>query len=233
MFGSGRLTGLGSVLGTAEFMAPEQADGRAVDPRSDLYSLGGVLYVLLARRPLYNARSFAEMLDKQRFEKPAPLRQFAADIPVELEQIIHRLLEKEPDRRFATAMVLERRLETMLESFSRVAARRCDACHGRSGAAGSPAGVDPPPVDPLAQTIAATQAPDHPALPIAPPPGSRLPETVSPRPETARRRHRGIAAANRRRGPRAASFRFGPASLTPRRRIGPRARGFRRKPGPW
>ena len=117
LFGSGRLTGAGSVLGTAEFMAPEQADGRPVDPRSDLYSLGGVLYVLLARRALYDARSVAEMLDKQRFENPAPLSQFAANIPVELEQIVHRLLEKDPERRFGTATVLERRLETMLESF--------------------------------------------------------------------------------------------------------------------
>ncbi len=163
LFGSGRLTGVGSVLGTAEFMAPEQAEGRPVDPRSDLYSLGGVLYVLLARRPLYNARSFAEMLDKQRFEKPAPLRQFAADIPVELEQIIHRLLEKDPERRFGTATVLERRLETMLESFACRRPRRVTVDRaGRSG------GSDPPPVDPLAQTIAATQARDHAALPIAP-----------------------------------------------------------------
>ena len=117
LFGNVRLTGVGSVLGTAEFMAPEQAEGRPVDPRSDLYSLGGVMYVLLARRPLYNARSFAEMLDKQRFEKPAPLRQFAPDIPVELEQIVHRLLEKDPERRMGTALALERRLETVLETF--------------------------------------------------------------------------------------------------------------------
>ncbi len=169
LFGNGRLTGVGSVLGTAEFMAPEQAEGRAVDPRSDLYSLGGVLYVLLARRPLYNARSFAEMLDKQRFEKPAPLRQFAADIPAELEQIIHRLLEKDPDRRFGTAMVLERRLETMLESFAVSPPAAAEQVTVEPAPLASPAGVDPPPVDPLAQTIAATQAAEHPALPIAPP----------------------------------------------------------------
>ena len=136
LFGNVRLTGVGSVLGTAEFMAPEQAEGRPVDPRSDLYSLGGVLYVLLARRPLYVARSFAEMLDKQRFEKPAPLRQFAVDIPAELEQIIHRLLEKDPERRFATATVLERRLEIDAGVVHGVATRQCDTSHGRAGAAG-------------------------------------------------------------------------------------------------
>jgi len=167
LFGSGRLTGVGSVLGTAEFMAPEQAEGRAVDPRSDLYSLGGVMYVLLARRPLYNARSFAEMLDKQRFEKPAPLRQFAADIPAELEQIVHRLLEKDPERRFGTATVLERRLETMLESFVAPAPITAVQVTVEPVPLASPAGVDPPPVDPLAQTIAATKAEGDRALPVA------------------------------------------------------------------
>ncbi|MGO9115199.1 MAG: serine/threonine protein kinase [Thermoguttaceae bacterium] len=168
LFGSGRLTGAGSVLGTAEFMSPEQAEGRPVDPRSDLYSLGGVLYVLLARRPLYIARSFAEMLDKQRFEKPVPLRQVAADIPAEMEQIIHRLLEKNPDRRFGTATVLERRLETMLETFT--VSPPAGAMHVtvEPARAASQAGVDPLPIDPLAQTVAATQVPDNPALPAAP-----------------------------------------------------------------
>ncbi len=165
LFGSGRLTGSGSVLGTAEFMAPEQADGRPVDPRSDLYSLGCVLYVLLARHPLYNARSFAEMLDKQRFEKPAPLRQFAPDIPVELEQIIHRLLEKDPDLRFATATVLGRRLETMLESFSVSPPAGATQIALEPVPAVSPVGGDPPPIDPLAQTIASTLAANHPADP--------------------------------------------------------------------
>ena len=239
LFGNGRLTGVGSVLGTAEFMAPEQAEGRAVDPRSDLYSLGGVLYVLLARRPLYNARSFAEMLDKQRFEKPAPLRQFAADIPAELEQIVHRLLEKDPERRFGTAMVLERRLETMLESFSRVAARRCDAGHGRTGAGRLlPAGVDPPPVDPLAQTIAATQAADASRLADRAAGGRGRPiarrPSIAAAGERTRRRHRrnrprGIAAADI--GP----FRSGPARRARRGAAGA-ARGqlgFRRRRGPW
>ena len=131
-FGIARLFGNANVSrewaacwGRRNSWPPSKPRAGTVDPRSDLYSLGGVLYVLLARRPLYSARSFAEMLDKQRFEKPAPLRHVAADVPAELEQIIHRLLEKDPDRRFGTATVLERRLETMLETFTRVAARRC------------------------------------------------------------------------------------------------------------
>jgi eukaryotic-like serine/threonine-protein kinase len=156
LFGNSRLTGIGSVLGTAEFMAPEQAEGRPVDPRSDLYSLGAVMYVLLARRPLYNARSFTEMLDKQRFEKPAPLRQFATDVPADMEQIIHRLLEKDPARRFGTAMVLERRLETMLENF--VVLPAAPHVTVEPAPQGSQAGVEPSPIDPLALTVEATFA---------------------------------------------------------------------------
>ncbi len=175
LFGSARLTGAGSVLGTAEFMAPEQAEGRPVDPRSDLYSLGAVMYVLLARRPLYVARSFVEMLEKQRLEKPAPLRQAAPDIPAELEHIVHRLLEKNPADRLSTATVLERRLETMQETFALPPEPRTvtiELVHG----GGSP-GADPPTVDPLARTVAATQAPVHPPEPVpfaAPPAGGGL-----------------------------------------------------------
>jgi serine/threonine-protein kinase len=113
LFGNVRLTGPGSVLGTAEYMAPEQAEARPVDHRADLYSLGAVVYVLLARRPLFSGKSFAEIVQQQRFERPAPLRQHAADVPAELEQIVAQLLDKEPERRIPNAAVLARRLETM------------------------------------------------------------------------------------------------------------------------
>jgi serine/threonine-protein kinase len=165
------------VLGTAEFMAPEQADGRPVDPRSDLYSLGGVLYVLLARRPLYAARSFIEMLEKQRSEKPAPLHQMASDVPVELEQIIHRLLEKEPERRFATAMVLQRRLEAMLELLSMPPEVPSPADSPASGAA-TDLGA---PVNPLGATVAATQPPERlPVTPVVPSGSAPLPSDPTP-----------------------------------------------------
>ncbi len=180
LFGNARLTGVGSVLGTAEFMAPEQAEGRPVDPRSDLYSLGGVLYVLLARRPLYVARSLVEMLDKQRFEKPAPLGQCAADVPAEFEQIVHRLLEKDPDRRYATATVLERRLENMLETFVVTAPAGPPRATVEPVPLGASQEVEPQPIDPLAKTVAATQSPHSPALPIpTSPPKAALPLGVA------------------------------------------------------
>jgi serine/threonine-protein kinase len=113
LFGSLRAPGLGGVVGTAEYMAPEQAEGRAVDPRTDLYSLGCVLYALLARRPPFQGESLGEILRKQRLELPPPLPRFAPDAPAELVEIIHQLLEKDPQRRIPNATLLGRRLEAL------------------------------------------------------------------------------------------------------------------------
>ena len=113
LFGSHGHTMAGSVLGTAEFMSPEQADGRPVSPRSDLYSLGGVLYVLLTRRPLFRGKSVPEILLKQRTEPPTPVGELAPDVPGELQQIVMQLLAKDPEQRIPTAAALLRRLEAL------------------------------------------------------------------------------------------------------------------------
>jgi len=118
LFGNSRLTGAGSVLGTAEYMAPEQAEGRPVDARSDLYSLGALMYALLTRRPVFSGKSLVEVLHKQRFEQPAPLRSHAVDAPEEFELILGQLLEKDPARRIPNANLLGRRLEAMLHALS-------------------------------------------------------------------------------------------------------------------
>jgi len=113
LFGNTRLTSAGSVLGTAEYMAPEQAAGKPVDQRADLYSLGAVMYVLLARRPVFRGKSLGEVLYKQQFETPEPLSRYNGDVPAELEQIILQLLEKDPARRISNATILGRCLEAM------------------------------------------------------------------------------------------------------------------------
>jgi len=118
LFDSTAVTNAGNVLGTAEYMAPEQAAGRPVGPRADLYSLGAVLYALLAGRPLFRVRSFSELLKKQQFEKPVPLKEYAPEVPNVLEEMIHQLLEKEPDRRIPNPTILARQLKTIQQSLS-------------------------------------------------------------------------------------------------------------------
>jgi serine/threonine-protein kinase len=116
LFGNSKLTVAGAIIGTAEYMAPEQAAGKPVEPRADLYSLGAVMYVLLARRPLFKGKSAKEVIHKQQYEIPEPLRHFNPDVPEVLERLIAALLEKEPERRTPNAMVLGRVLDAMQQS---------------------------------------------------------------------------------------------------------------------
>jgi serine/threonine-protein kinase len=125
LFGNTRLTSDGGVLGTAEYMAPEQADGRTVTDRCDQYSLGGVLYALLAGRPPFKAKTLLEMLQLQRFAEPEPVTRFAPQTPAELARIIHQLLDKDPQRRFSNTLMLARSLEAMERGLS-IAATRDD-----------------------------------------------------------------------------------------------------------
>jgi serine/threonine-protein kinase len=118
LFGNTRLTTAGSVLGTAEYMAPEQAEAKPVGPRTDLYSLGCVLYCLLARRPPFRAKSLIEMLDKHRLAQPEPVTRLAPETPVEFERLILQLLEKDPDKRIPSATLVARRIEAMLHALS-------------------------------------------------------------------------------------------------------------------
>ena len=118
LFGHGRTTAVGSVLGTIDYMAPEQAGARPVGPRSDLYSLGGVLYTLLAGRPPFHAASLPEMLDKHRSVVPDPVGRYCSDVPSEFEAIIGQLLEKSPRARVANATVLGRKLKIVRQLHS-------------------------------------------------------------------------------------------------------------------
>jgi serine/threonine-protein kinase len=119
LFGNARLTADGGLLGTAEYRSPEQADGRPATQRSDLYSLGSVLYTLVAGRAPFRAKTVPEMLQLQRFAEPDPLKRVAPSTPRELSDIVSLLLAKDPDQRIPTALVLQRRLEILQSSAAR------------------------------------------------------------------------------------------------------------------
>ncbi|MGH9660430.1 MAG: protein kinase domain-containing protein, partial [Bryobacteraceae bacterium] len=97
---SGVNTESGRVMGTAAYMAPEQASGRETDERSDVFSLGVVLHELVTGSRPFQASNDLKLL-QEIIHRPAPrLAEFRTDVPPELEQIVQRTLEKDPARRF-------------------------------------------------------------------------------------------------------------------------------------
>ena len=98
-----QVTQNGAVLGTPEYMAPEQARGETVDHRADLFSLGSVLYAMCTGNPPFRASSALAMLRQVSDETPTPVRQVNPAIPAWLEAIIFRLMQKHPDARFQQA----------------------------------------------------------------------------------------------------------------------------------
>jgi WD40 repeat protein len=93
----------GFITGTPAYMSPEQAHGNKVDPRSDLFSLGSVLYALCAGHPPFRADTSMAVLKRVCEDTPRPLREVNADIPDWLEALIARLHAKDPADRFQTA----------------------------------------------------------------------------------------------------------------------------------
>jgi hypothetical protein len=97
------ITQVGSVLGTAAYLAPEQARGEEAGPRSDLYSLGVVAYQLMSGRLPYEAASLAELALKQQREAPIPLDELNPRVPRELADAVAVALSIDPERRHANA----------------------------------------------------------------------------------------------------------------------------------
>ncbi|MFM1996823.1 MAG: hypothetical protein RLZZ111_1210 [Planctomycetota bacterium] len=194
LFGGVAHTAQGNVIGTAEYMAPEQASGRPVDHRADLYSLGLVMFAMLTGAPPFRGTQLTEIIDKQRRAIPPRVASVVPDVPPELDELIARLLSKEPAQRPANALSLGRLL-TAIDTLHAPqpatpgpppAAPRGDGptAHDRSNKATRPidtadrrppaAAAPPPPrsaIDLLAPTL------DRPASPPRPGGGAAAPPT--------------------------------------------------------
>jgi serine/threonine-protein kinase len=109
--GQQQLTQLGAVFGTPEYMSPEQALGKAVDGRSDLYSLGVILHEMLSGKLVFEAADALGFIMQHLNATPAPL---PARVPEPLRQLVLSLLEKAPDQRPASAVEVQKRLEQLL-----------------------------------------------------------------------------------------------------------------------
>jgi len=98
-----KLTATGIILGTPEFMSPEQIRGKAIDGRSDIYALGIVAYEMFTTRLPFEGRSPQEMMIARLRGRPTPLRRYREDFPERLEIVLMRAMETDPDRRYASA----------------------------------------------------------------------------------------------------------------------------------
>lgn len=108
------LTRSGLIAGTPHYMSPEQARGDAVDIRSDLFSLGSVLYAMVTGRPPFRAETTYGILRRVTDDAPRPLRELNPEIPLWFELIVLKLLQKSASDRFETAVDVAELLEDCL-----------------------------------------------------------------------------------------------------------------------
>ncbi|MBC7974805.1 MAG: protein kinase, partial [Myxococcales bacterium] len=138
-------TAAGSVIGTPAYMSPEQAGGMLVDARSDIYSLGAIMYELFCGQPMFRGRSFGEYVRKHLTEIPvAPrLTTGGAGIPPALEAVILRCLDKDPAQRFPHVLALRAALLGVLAAHELPAAAAPDDAGPDAVGAAHPAPTHP------------------------------------------------------------------------------------------
>jgi len=115
VFASSKLTKTGGIIGTAEYMSPEQAKGQRATKKSDIYSLGAVMYAMLTARPPFSGQSSMEVIQKHRFGQFDRPRTYVPEIPHWLDDVVCQCLEKDPDKRYPDAYVLSLRLKEILK----------------------------------------------------------------------------------------------------------------------
>ena len=107
---TGPVTTEGMILGTPQYMSPEQVSGDRLEPPSDIYSLGIVLYQMLAGEPPFDGESAQEILAQHLTAIPTPIREVRSEVPEELAQVLDRMLMKDPARRYQSAAQASREL---------------------------------------------------------------------------------------------------------------------------
>ncbi len=108
-----KLTTPGMIMGTVSYMSPEQARGKQIDVRTDLWSLGVLLYEAITRSLPFSGETMSDSIAEILTKEPLPLTHFAADCPAELQRIISKALAKKLDERYQTADDLKNDLKTL------------------------------------------------------------------------------------------------------------------------
>jgi eukaryotic-like serine/threonine-protein kinase len=110
-------TAAGVVLGTAAYMSPERARGYAADGRTDIFSLGAVLYEMLSGQQPFTGATFTDLLSSILKDHPPPLPTAAKSMPA-IERVVQRCLEKNPAERFQSARDLAFQLDSMISTLA-------------------------------------------------------------------------------------------------------------------
>ena len=112
-------THAGTILGTPRYMSPEQATGQEVDGRSDLFSLGVILYEMLTGNKAFDSNNIPTLMLQIMRKDPTPVRSLAPNVPLGLQRIVSKLLQKRPEKRFKSgadlAEALDREHEALVE----------------------------------------------------------------------------------------------------------------------
>ena len=159
--GTSEMTETGSIMGTAQYLSPEQAQGHAVTAASDLYSIGVMLYELLAGRLPFDGDSAVSVALKHLSEPPPPLSRLRPDIDPGLESVVMAALAKDPARRWQSAEEFAAALEAVAEHLQDGSGRR-----GRETAAFAPVPLLPPPEEDHEASDATVPA--EPSAPLTP-----------------------------------------------------------------
>jgi serine/threonine protein kinase len=175
------LTVTGSLLGTPSYMSPEQARGGDLDGRSDLFSVGCVLYEMLGGKKAFRGDSITALIFKIITEEPPPIRELDPDIPEDVVQILSKALAKAPERRYQTGQELAQDLLALVRASGVPTIRQVDTPTARGLAPGSPPTIAGPGVAPTIVT-APTQAG---AATAATAPTVVRPQPAAPRPSAA------------------------------------------------
>jgi len=109
-------TGEGAIVGTVAYMSPEQAEGKRIDTRSDIFSFGSMLYEMLTGQRAFRGDTRASTIASILKEEPKPISQVAEGLPRDAEKIVRRCLRKDPEHRFQTMADLRARSTISLHS---------------------------------------------------------------------------------------------------------------------
>ena len=133
----------GIVMGTVSYMSPEQARGKEVDARTDIFSLGAVVYEMLTGRMAFAGETTADVLGALLHKEPLPLKDIAPDTPAELQHIVSKALRKEADERYQTMKSLLADLRTLKQEMEFAAKLERSAAPERNEAASAAQGPAP------------------------------------------------------------------------------------------